>query len=781
MRTAVRVDENPALDAAIVLANSLRLPLLVYHALSEKYPYASDRHHTFILQGARDVQLALSDKNLSYAFHLERPGHRGPHLQTLSERAAVVVTEEMPVAPLSRWTRQLSRSVETPVIAVDTACVVPMQLVGRAYERAFAFRKATKRLYQERLTRPPESYLDSAPAKATTDLPFEPVDLQSANLAELVAQCEIDHLVGPVPHTDGGSRAGYRRWQDFQETKLSRYARTRNDPLREGVSRLSPYLHYGMISPQRIAREAAEIDTQGAEKFLDELLIWRELAYAFCFYRPDHDRVAALPDWAIETLKQHERDARPALFSWETLARGCTQDVLWDAAQKSLLIHGELHNNVRMTWGKALLNWTENAKHALATMIDLNHRYALDGRDPASYGGILWCLGQFDRPFPPARPIVGTVRDRSTTQHAERLDAKAYREHTTRPLHDPTPSVAVIGAGISGLMCARTLQDHGIAVTVFEKSRGPGGRMSTRLAESNLEFDHGAQYFTARDQRFKRYVRSWARDGVVSPWEGRIVTLRNGEVVDEKSGTQRFVATPGMNAIGKHLARELNLQVNTKVEAVRRQQDHCQLIGEDDTALGDFDAVVVSAPALQTASLLAEFPTFTEQASQTPMSGCWAVMMALEQPLNLKFDAAFVHESALSWIACNSSKPGRSAMPESWVLHASPEWSEANLEGQPDAVVAELLAEFWDAVGVAEQQTIHAAAHRWRYALPTDPINARYLFDADLRIGACGDWCGGPRVEGAFLSGSAMAGRLLGEFSQQTAANTNPVEQQSLF
>ncbi len=136
-----------------------------------------------------------------------------------------------------------------------------------------------------------------------------------------------------------------------------------------------------------------------------------------------------MPDWAIATLAEHEVDKRPALLSWETLARARTGDKLWDAAQLSLLMHGELHNNVRMTWDKEIVSWTSDAQSALATMIDLNHRYALDGRDPASYGGILWCLGQFDRPFPPPRPILGTVRDRSSAEQAKRLNPQAYRGH----------------------------------------------------------------------------------------------------------------------------------------------------------------------------------------------------------------------------------------------------------------------------------------------------------------------------------------------------------------
>ena len=408
MRTAVRVDENPALDAAIEIANQLGLPVFVYHALSDRYPYASDRHHTFILQAARDVQAAFAEKRIAYAFLLERPTNRGPHLRTLAERAAIVITEEMPVAPLRGWTRVLGRD-STPIVAVDTACVVPMQLVGKAYERAFAFRRATSKLYEARVTRQPLTVDPTVASDVPEDLPFQPVDLQAANIAELVSQCEIDHAIGPVPHTVGGSTAGYERWNQFKEQRLSKYARLRNNALVDGVSRMSPYLHYGMVSPMRIAREVAMIDNQGAEKYLDELLIWRELAYAFCYYRSDHDRTSALPAWALATLAEHEVDARSGLLSWEVLARGKTGDALWDAAQQSLLMHGELHNNVRMTWGKAILYWTADASRALAMMIDLNHRYALDGRDPASYGGILWCLGQFDRPFPPARPVLGAV------------------------------------------------------------------------------------------------------------------------------------------------------------------------------------------------------------------------------------------------------------------------------------------------------------------------------------------------------------------------------------
>ena len=759
MRTAARVDENPALHVAIEFGNRLGKEVFVYHALSERYPYASDRHHTFILQGARDVQRQIAGKQVGYAFHLERPGHRGPHLRTLADLASVVITEDMPVEPLCRWANRLARKTSAPVVAVDTACVVPMRIVGKAYERAFAFRKATKNHYAQRLTAGPHEVEITNPS-TSFDLPFEPVDLQSSNIVDLVSECDIDHTIGPVPHTVGGSVAGYDRWNEFKEHGLASYARRRNNALVDGVSRLSPYLHYGMVSPQRIAREAAALDHAGAEKFLDELLIWRELAYGFCFYRADHGRISALPDWARETLAAHATDPRSALHSWETLARGQTGDKLWDAAQKSLLVHGELHNNLRMTWGKAILDWTSDAKSALSMIVDLNHRFALDGRDPASYGGILWCLGQFDRPFPPEKSIFGMVRERPTKSHAERLDTAAYQRKATRPLCNSMPSVAVVGAGLSGLVCARTLVDHGFSVTVFEKSRGVGGRMSTHR-RGDLRFDHGAQYFTVRDPRFRRYVDSWRQDGLVECWNGRIVELEAGEIKAGKSGQDRFVATPGMNAIGKHLAKGLDVRLETQVAPLEREGDGWQVRSTLGERFGAFDAVVVSAPAAQSAVLLRQVPTLAKQTSQVQMNGCWALLVACNGSVTPDYDAAFVRSSAISWIARNSSKPSRHANPETWVVHASAEWSEQHMEADRAEIEDALLSLFWRVTSRKPLPTLYVKAHRWRYAIPSPPLPHPCLCDQHLQIAACGDWCGGPRVEGAFLSGAAAAGRVM--------------------
>jgi deoxyribodipyrimidine photolyase len=227
-----------------------------------------------------------------------------------------------------------------------------MRLVGKAHDRAFTYRAATRDLLEKRLICPWMEVEDATESFTPADLPFEPVDLKTVDLADVIRHCEVDHAVGPIGHSIGGSTAGYARWEEFKRDKLQRYARDRNDALCDGVSRISAYLHYGMVSPLRIAREAALIGGAGAEKYLDELLVWRELAYIFCLYRKDYQSTSALPQWAARTLTEHEVDVRPALLDWETLARGQTGDLLWDAAQRSLLRQGELHNNVRMTWGK---------------------------------------------------------------------------------------------------------------------------------------------------------------------------------------------------------------------------------------------------------------------------------------------------------------------------------------------------------------------------------------------------------------------------------------------
>ncbi|WP_168564262.1 FAD-dependent oxidoreductase [Crateriforma spongiae] len=776
LHNACRAHENPALDVAICLARQNGLPLLVYHGLCETYPYASDRHHAFILQGARDLQRQMEDRGIRYAFHLQRQGNRGPHLRDLTRRAAVLVTEETPVPPLTGWLERLASITTTPIACVDTSCLVSPGQFPDASTRAFEFRSKSKAMYRDAVKQP---YVDQVADCQVFDdvLPFEPLDLQHADLANLIGQCRIDHGVAPVSDTPGGSREGYRRWDEFKRSGLNAYSDRRNDaadPL--GVSRMSAYLHYGMVSPFRIAREA---DQHHAKKYLDELLIWRELSFHYCYFHQDElDTMEVIPDWSTETLQQHETDTRQKRFHWETLRRGRTGDSLWDACQQSLLRHGELHNNVRMTWGKAFIPWTDNSQQAMQLCTDLNHRYALDGRDPNSYGGILWCFGQFDRPFDPPQPCFGKVRYRSTKEHQRRINLDRYCHVVGRPIARSMPKVAIVGAGLGGLTAARTLMDHGMTVTLFDKSRGVGGRLATRRAEVDgrwLCFDHGAQCFTARDGRFAKHVQSWQQDGLVQAWLGRFVCLDGqGQSVQRRQPPARFVGTPTMNALAKHLAKDLHIHLGTRIRRISGGADQrYQLHDDSGNVFGDFDVVLVNCPPPQAADLLGDVsPTLAEKAQQVKPQPCWAAMFGCDQEIDtIGYDAAIVTEGPLHWVTRQASKPDHASMGStSWVVHASSEWTSAHLDRPKDLVASMLLDSLRDLTGEKFDRVRHLDAHLWRFSGVASALDDECLWEPTEQLGVCGDWCLGHDVEAAFLSGQALAGQVLRHYTIDRAA-----------
>ncbi|MEO1084907.1 MAG: FAD-dependent oxidoreductase, partial [Acidobacteriota bacterium] len=466
---------------------------------------------------------------------------------------------------------------------------------------------------------------------------------------------------------------------------------------------------------------------------------------------------------------RHRHDARYEVYPWDRLARGQTGDEVWDLAQRSLLIHGELHNNLRMTWGKALLRWTKSPEDALRLLIDLNHRFALDGNDPASYGGLLWCLGLFDRPFTPEQPVLGSVRGRSTATHRKRLDVAAYAERILRPACGAEKRIAIIGAGMAGLVAGRTLSDAGHAVRLFDKGRRPGGRLSTREVRDNvLAFDHGAQYFTARHPGFRRAVDSWVEEGAVAPWRGRVIELDQGEVRSRSDTDERFVGVPGMNAAAASLAKGLDVECGVRIEDVSPLDEGGYRLKRDDGRPGDvFDVVLVTTPPAQAAPLLAASPVLSRRAAAAEMLPCWAAMVAFEQPLfdsddAARFDGAFVRNSPLAWVARDGSKPERGG--ETWVLHADVAWTEEHLDDDFDHAARLLLTAFFEALGKDPVEPRHLRAHRWRYARPGAPVG-EVLWDPKRYLGAGGDWSFAARVEGAFLAGQALAGRVLGQLA----------------
>lgn len=324
--------------------------------------------------------------------------------------------------------------------------------------------------------------------------------------------------------------------------------------------------------------------------------------------------------------------------------------------------------------------------------------------------------------------------------------------------------VAIIGAGLSGLSCASRLSTLGFEVRVFDKGRGPGGRTSTRrtaIADVEVGFDHGAQYFTVRDPELRDLVQEWEGLGVVSRWDGRVAVLGRDGKVDSYSDKTRFVGTPGMSAICKHLADSQDVRCGVRVDRVEASQSGAVLLDAHGDEPGEFDFVVVTAPPVQTAALLGQAsPKLAARAASVEMKPCWAVMLALDSKLDVPYDGAFINEGPLSWIARTSSKPARTSEPERWVLHGSAPWSKAHLEESAEQVTALLLDAAFESMGVPGRAPVWASAHRWRYALADNPLDEGCLYDEATGIGASGDWTHGNRVEGAILSGRAMARRI---------------------
>lgn len=381
MQTSVRGHDNPALALAAHLALARNWRLCCLAVLLPEHPWSNARRWSFWAEGVKDAQAELRAQGLP--LHLFAPAKEG--LSQLLKLVAgnVVVTEDFPVPPHAQWAEQLAT--EATVLLTDCACVVPMAAVGRAYSTAKDFREATKSLRGQHLRGPPFTLPTPLPRLCSPE--GLTLQLENFDVDQLVAQCSIDQTVRPIVGTKGGSVAGYRRWASFLEQGLSRYQSRRSDIHVPGSSRMSAYMHLGMVSPIRIARESSS-----AWKFQDELITWRELSFCVCrFSGYTYEKI--LPDWARQALSK--RAPTDDKLPEESMATGSTKDEAWDVAQRALIDHGELHNNLRMYWGKQILFWTADAQRAWSLSEHWNNHYALDGGDPASYGGIGWAFGLF--------------------------------------------------------------------------------------------------------------------------------------------------------------------------------------------------------------------------------------------------------------------------------------------------------------------------------------------------------------------------------------------------
>jgi deoxyribodipyrimidine photo-lyase len=449
-----RLTYNFALDRALEYARELRKPVLILEALRCGYPWASDRMHAFVLGGmARNAEVCAGRRVRYYPYVEPAAGSGSGLLEALAREACVVVTDEYPCFFLPRMIAAAAGKIAVRLEAVDSNGLLPLRAAQQAFPTAFAFRRFLQKTLPAHLQEfpapdPLAKYnfpLASLPKGIAPRWPAASRAMLRADLGEL-ARLPIDHHVLRAS-TAGGHGEARERMKNFLKIKLPGYAEHRNDPDSDAASGFSPYLHFGHLSVHEIFAELARHEQwrpeklalrvngaregwwnmrENAEAFLDELVTWRELGFNFCSQREDYERFESLPDWAQKTLKKHARDERPTTYTLEQLESAATHDELWNAAQRQLVREGRIQNYLRMLWGKKTLEWSGAPREALATLIHLNNKYGLDGRDPNSYSGIFWCLGRFDRPWGPERPIFGLVRYMSSQNTARKLRVKDY-------------------------------------------------------------------------------------------------------------------------------------------------------------------------------------------------------------------------------------------------------------------------------------------------------------------------------------------------------------------
>ena len=452
-----RLRHNFSLQRAVDWSVELGVPLLIFEALRSGYRWASDRLHRFVLQGMADNRKSAEAAKVCYYAYVEpKKGAGSGLLESLAKDAAVVVTDDFPCFFLPRMVKAVADRLPLKLESVDSNGIYPMRETDRVFTRAFSFRNHLQKTLEPFLTQFP-----IADPLANQDLPKKEClpnsiverwpaatdDMLQATTSAL-ADLPIDHSVGKA-FLDGGAVAAAKQLSGFMEQRFDRYADDRNQPDDDPSSGLSPYLHFGHISAHEVFQEVAAAEewvpdqlndvkqTKGsregwwnmsptAESFLDELITWRELGYNASCHDPDFESYESLPDFAKKTLREHSGDPREFIYSLEEFRDSRTHDEIWNAAQNQLVAEGRMHNYLRMLWGKKILEWSESPQQALATMIELNNRFAVDGRNPNSYSGIFWVLGRYDRAWGPERPVFGKIRFMSSESTRRKLKLKGY-------------------------------------------------------------------------------------------------------------------------------------------------------------------------------------------------------------------------------------------------------------------------------------------------------------------------------------------------------------------
>ncbi len=420
-----RAVDNVALEYAIARANELEVPLVVYESLRPDYPHASDRFHTFALECARDTARTLKARGIAHGFFLPRTASAARGMAgRVFERASLVISDDHPSFVFPWQNSAGARHAPCMYLTVDDVAIAPLALIPAHEPQARTIRPKLMALLDEWLL----PVVSIVPAlKSTIEWPFDPVDFETASIEELVARCAIDHGVAPVLDRPGGSVAASLRLKTFLASAASHYDEGRDDAGEDGTSGLSAYLHFGAISARACALAAREarLPKPALDAFLEQLVVRRGLAFNHAAREPRHATYEAVPAWARDTLAAHAQDRRPDAKPPAVLERARSEDPIWNAAQRELLLRGRIHNVLRMFWGKRIVTMVKRPRDAFELAVRMMDRYALDGRDPNTYAGVGWCFGLHDRPFP-ERAIYGTVRPMGLGALEKRFDVSAW-------------------------------------------------------------------------------------------------------------------------------------------------------------------------------------------------------------------------------------------------------------------------------------------------------------------------------------------------------------------
>lgn len=417
MQASQRTEYNHALEYAIDQSNILKKPLLTAFCLLDNYPHANESHYRFMIEGLSEVKQSLMKRSVGFTVNMAHPTKEIP---LLAEDASLVVVDRDYQREQREWRRKVADSVDCPLIQVESNVVVPVETVSQKEEySAGTIRPKIGRLI--------DKYLEPLrKRKVKQRYEEQSVDsIELTDISDVLRNLRIKNRGNQDIRFRGGTNQARKLLKEFIQTDLDVFDTLRNDPSQDRLSNMSPYLHFGQISPLEIALEVLKTKSPGSETYLEELIVRRELSMNFVFFNRNYDNIECLPNWAKDTLDLHSLDSREYTYSYHELEQATTHDSYWNAAQKEMTKFGKMHGYMRMYWGKKILEWTDSPEEAYRISITLNDKYELDGRDPNGYTGVAWCFGKHDRAWK-EREVFGKVRYMNDRGLKRKFDIEKY-------------------------------------------------------------------------------------------------------------------------------------------------------------------------------------------------------------------------------------------------------------------------------------------------------------------------------------------------------------------